>query len=224
MSDFTRRLLDIFYVRPCVICGRPVKVSDKINLCHGCISVAERYGQTNKTGDRISVSVLPYEKHIRRAMGRFKFRNKKYYGYTFAKLIHQRLRKAVWYGNINCVTCVPMKGRKRLYNQSAVIARQVAERIGVPFAEDALIKVKDNPPFYKLSRSERLRLIKGAFDIGDDLSFVGKRVLLVDDIYTTGVTIGECRRVLMMNGAAEVYCATVCYGVNTHFKRAGKLK
>lgn len=211
MSDFVRRVLNVLYVRPCVICGRPVRVADNINLCRRCVNAVDRYGQTIKTSGRITVSVLPHEKFARRAMNRFKFKNKKYYGFTFAKLIHNRLRTCGWYGNIECVLCVPMGKRNRLYNQSAVIASQVAERIGVPFAENALIKVKDNPPFYKLSRAERIRAIKGAFDVGDDLSFVGKRVLLIDDIYTTGTTVGECRRVLLMNGAAEVYCATACY-------------
>lgn len=223
MREFIRRLMDVFYVRPCIVCGRFVRISDELNLCHECAEIIPRYGQTSKTEGRITVSVLPYEKHIRRAMSKFKFRNKKYYGYTFGEVLYTRIRDAEWYDDIDCITCVPMKGRKRLYNQSAVIAGHVAKSMNIPFAENALVKIKDNPPFYKLGRNERLKLIKGAFDIGDDLSFVGKRVLLIDDIYTTGVTVGECRRVLNMNGAAEVYCATVCYGVNTHFKRAGKL-
>ncbi|MBQ6998763.1 MAG: ComF family protein [Clostridia bacterium] len=211
MRDFIRRVLNVFYVRPCVVCGRPVKVVDNINLCSRCTTTVDRYGQTINTSGRITISVLPHKKFVRRAMNRFKFSNKKYYGFTFAKLIHQRLRTCEWYGNIECVVCVPMGKRNRLYNQSAVIARQVAERIGVPFAENAMVKVKDNPPFYKLTRAERLRAVKGAFDISHDLSFVGKRVLLIDDIYTTGATSSECRRVLLLNGAAEVYCATVCY-------------
>ncbi len=211
MKSLVRRLLDVLYVRPCVVCGRPVRISDEINLCARCADAVPRLGQTNKTADRIIVSALPYENNIRRAMSKFKFRNKKYYGHTFARLLHERLRIEEWYGDIDCVTCVPMKGRIRLYNQSAVVAEQVAELMGVPFAQDALVKVKDNPPFYKLKHSERLRLIKGAFDVGGDTAFVGRSVLLVDDIYTTGVTMSECRRVLLKNGAAAVYCATVCY-------------
>ena len=218
MSEFIRRVLDVLYVRPCVVCAKPVRVKDNINLCSRCSESVKRYGQTINTDGRITVSVLPHHKFIRRAMNRFKFSNKKYYGFTFAKLIHNRLRVCNWYGNIECVVCVPMGRRNRLYNQSAVIARQVAERIGVPFFEDAMVKVKDNPPFYKLSYLERRRAVKGAFDIGNDLSFVGKRVLLIDDIYTTGATSSECRRVLLLNGAAEVYCATVCYAPNDNRK------
>lgn len=212
MNSFIRRLLDVFYVRPCVVCGRPVRVTDEINLCHRCVEIVPKFGQTVTTADRITVSVLPYDKYIRRAMTRFKFKNKKYYGYTFAELIYRRLMQYDWYKNVDCVVCVPMKGRDRMYNQAAVIAEQVAERIGIPFIENALVKVKDNPPFYRLGRIERLKMIKGAFDI-EDLSFVGKRVLLVDDVYTTGATVGECRRILMLNGAEKVFCTTVCYGV-----------
>lgn len=211
MGKFIRRLLDALCVRPCVLCGRPVKVSDKINLCRDCMDVVPRYGQTITTTGRITTSVLPYDGHIRKAIGKFKFKNKKYYGYTFGELIYQRLLDMPWYDDIECVVCVPMKERNRLYNQSAVIAKQVAQSMGVPFAEKALVKIKSNPPFYKLGIKERLKLVKGAFDIGSDLSFVGKRVLLIDDVYTTGATLGECRRVLVLNGAAEVYCATACY-------------
>ena len=222
MNRFVRRLLDILFVRPCVICGKPVKTSDEINLCKCCGDAFQRYGQTITTPGGIAVSVLPYEKYIRRAMFRFKFGNKKYYGYTFGELIYKRIKQFDWCRDIDCVVCVPMKGRNRMYNQAAVIAEQVAGRMNIPFEENVLVKIKDNPPFYKLGKAQRLKLVKGAFDIGDENCIEGKRILLIDDIYTTGATTGECRRVLMMNGAAEVFCATVCYGVSGKFKNVIK--
>ncbi len=218
MSNFTRRFLNVLYVRPCVICGKPVKIIDNINLCRKCKAVATRSGQTVEANGRITVSVLPYTKFTRRAMNRFKFSNKKYYGFTFADIICNHIRNFKWSTNIECVVCVPMGNRNRLYNQSEVIAEQVAERLGVPFLKDAMIKVKDNPPFYKLKYDERRRIIKGTFDIGSDISFAYKNVLLIDDIYTTGTTSSECSRVLLLNGAKKVYCATACYRPNENKK------
>ena len=213
MNRFVKRVLDILFVRPCIICGKPVKTSDEINLCADCDNAVHQYGQTVSVPGRIVISVLPYEKYIRRAMFRFKFGNKKYYGYTFGELIYKRIKQFDWHENIDCVVCVPMKGRDRMYNQAAVIAGHVSCRMGIPFEENVLVKIKDNPPFYRLGKNERLKLVKGAFDICDNNSIRDKRILLIDDIYTTGATIGECRRVLMMNGAAEVFCVTACYGV-----------
>lgn len=213
MKRLLRRIFDVLFIRFCIVCGKSIKLHDDINLCSECINKISDYGQTIQTADRIVVSHLPYESHIRRHMIKFKFKNKKYLGYTFAKLLYERLIEYPWISEIQSVTCVPMKGRKRLYNQSAVIAEQVAEMMNVPFKENALIKIKNNPPFYTLTLKQRLKAVKGAYSIGDDKSFAGERMLLIDDIYTTGATIGECRRVLLKNGADCVYCATVCYRV-----------
>ena len=71
MSEFIRRVLDVFYVRPCVVCAKPVRVKDNINLCSRCSESVKRYGQTINTDGRITVSVLPHHKFIRRAMNRF---------------------------------------------------------------------------------------------------------------------------------------------------------
>lgn len=213
MKKLIRQVLDGLSVRFCIVCGKPVKIRDDINLCEKCADKISNYGQTIHTADRIVASRLPYEKHIRRHIIKFKFRNKKYLGYTFAKLLYERLIQYPWISEIQSVTCVPMKGRNRAYNQSAVVAEHVAELMNVPFKENALIKIKNNPPFYTLTLKQRLKAVKGAYSIGDDKSFVGERILLIDDIYTTGATIGECRHVLLKGGADCIYCATVCYHV-----------
>jgi len=218
MKNFLRRILDFVFVRRCVVCGALVKVSDKINICNRCEKKLERLGQTRIVSGNIIVSPLPYVKHVRKAMIKFKFRNKKYYGYTFANLIHRRLMEFEWYPDIQCIVCVPMKNRKRAYNQSAVIAENLSDFMKVPFDEGALYKVKDNPPFYKLKRAERLKLIRGAFEAGNTEHFNGKTVLLIDDIYTTGVTADEAMRILLLNGASKVYCATACHGINLQLK------
>lgn len=213
MKNFIRKLLDLFFVRRCIVCGKAMDVSADICLCDKCETDMRRYGYTVTTPGNETVSPLPYTGNIRKAMGRFKFHNKKYLGRTFGELLYRRLVEMPWVDKVDCIVCVPMKGRDRLYNQSAVIAGEVAERLNIPFCGDALIKVKNNKPFYKLTYKDRLKLIKGAFDVGEDLSFKDKNVLLIDDIRTTGITLGECKRVLLKNGASKVYGATVCFGV-----------
>lgn len=211
MKRILRRILDALYTRPCVLCGKPVKASEEINLCKRCTGKSALLGRTFEVSGNVTTCALPYSGHSRNAMIKFKFRNKKYYGFTFAELIYRRLCKYPWMSEIDCVVCVPMRGRKRLYNQAAVIAEGVAARLDVPFSEDALVKVKDNPPFYKLKRKERLGYIKDAFRVKDPDFISGRTVLLIDDIYTTGTTVGECTRTLLSGGAGKVYSATVCY-------------
>ena len=211
MGMVVRRLLDFISVRPCVSCGKPVPLKRDVNLCEGCADVVKRRGMHLSSPKTAVVSVLPYEKHARMAMFKFKFRNKKYYGYTFGRILSERLKTFDWWSDIDCIVCIPMKGRNRAYNQSAVIAEQVCEETNKPFNEKALIKVKKNPPFYTLKYEQRMRYIKDAFKIVDYDFIKGKNVLVIDDIYTSGTTLRECRRLLLVNGAQSVYCATVCY-------------
>ena len=216
MKNLLKRILNIVFVRHCVVCGKTVSVNCRLNLCKCCETKTNTFGYTVDTYGKISVSVLPYENHIRKYIKKFKFSGRKYLGETFAEVLNDRLRTFPWYSMIDCVTCVPMKGRNRPYNQSSIIGEHIAKRMGVPFKEDALRKLKNNPPFYKLTIKERLKALKGAYDVGDDKSFSGETVLLIDDIYTTGLTLEACRQVLLKNGAKTVYSATVCYGVNTN--------
>ena len=185
MEQNLKKLLDNLFVRRCINCGKAIKTQCDINLCEECTVAVSKYGQTIHIEDRIVVSSLPYENHIRKHMHKFKFREKKYLGYTFAKLLYKKVKSYNWCDDIQCVTSVPMLGRKRSYNQSAVIAQQVASLLDVPFVENALVKIKNNPPLYTLTHKQRAKAVKGAYDLGNDLSLKGKNVLLIDDIYTT---------------------------------------
>lgn len=214
MKKFIKRIVDMFSVRYCIMCNRAVNVGDDISICHKCIGKCGKFGSEFVNSGNTVVSVFPYIKNVRKAMMRFKFRNKKYYGHTFGTVVYNRVRESGWYKEIECITCVPMRNRDRLYNQAAVISGVVAEKSGIPFVEDALVKVKDNPPFYKLNRQRRLELIKGSFKAENVTSFKDKTVLLIDDIYTTGVTMNEAAITLLHAGAKKIYCATACYAVS----------
>ncbi len=211
MSRVLRKILDFVSVRPCVVCGRAVPLKRDINLCLGCEDEVKRSGMYMSTSGAEVVSVLPYEKHARKAMFKFKFRDKEYYGYTFGMILAERLKIFDWWREVDCIVCIPMKGRDRDYNQSAVIAKWVSERTNKPFDENVLIKVKNNPPFYTLKYEQRMKFIKDAFKIVDYDFIKDKNVVVIDDIYTSGTTLKECRRLIMKNGAKSVRCATVCY-------------
>ena len=105
----------------------------------------------------------------------------------------------------------PMRRRKRGFNQSLEITRWLGERTGLPVKE-GLVRQKVTPPQARLRRSERLRNLRGALALAPGFDPQGLRLLICDDIFTTGATADACARVLRQAGAAEVAALTVARG------------
>ena len=104
------------------------------------------------------------------------------------------------------IVAVPLhetRYRKRGYNQAELLARELSERIGVPYVADALLRVKKTAPLKTLSETERREELKGVFGPGTS-DVAGKRLILVDDILTTGATAGACSDILRGMGAKSV--------------------
>jgi len=133
------------------------------------------------------------------------------------KYIH-RLPLAKWFGNSLSEQIVadehdlllplplhPSRLRDRGFNQSAEIARAIHNQLGIPMDVDCLARKRATPPQAALPLKERARNVRGAFESTADLS--GKRILLVDDVMTTGSTLRECARVLQLHGAAQITLA-----------------
>ena len=107
---------------------------------------------------------------------------------------------------------VPLHFRRlfaRGFNQSAVIARMVARSAGVPCLTGAVVRTRVTPPQAALRRREREVNLKGSFKAARPAALRGRRVLLVDDVCTTGATVAECARVLRDAGAESVRVFTL---------------
>ncbi len=98
--------------------------------------------------------------------------------------------------------------RERGFNQSLELARGLAGRTGIGLAATALSRLRDTVPQARLERAERLLNLKGAF-AADPRQVAGRRVLLVDDVSTTGATLVECTAALLAAGAATVDVAVL---------------
>jgi ComF family protein len=109
---------------------------------------------------------------------------------------------------------VPLHGarrRERGFNQSAEIAGWLGAKVGIG-VEEGLVRIKPTPPQARLRRVERLRNLRGALALAPGFDPRGRRLLLCDDVFTTGATADACARVLKQAGAEEVAALTVARG------------
>ncbi len=110
-------------------------------------------------------------------------------------------------GAIDLVIPVPLHPRRlaeRGYNQAALLAAPIARTLETTFAPRALERSRDTPRQALLDRGERLENVAGAFSVRASAPVRGARVLLIDDVRTTGATIAECAHALASSGAASV--------------------
>lgn len=205
-------ILDLVFPRKCIFCGKVIKKSDICNECR------ERLPYTK--GDEIRqklpfvsacVSPLFYENEAREAFLRYKFSGEQAYAVRFGKFMAECVQNNLDYEGIDVISCVPLskkRFRKRGYNQSRLLAKEISERIGIPERE-LLKKNKDNLAQSKTKSSkERLINVAGVYSMQRGADVERKTVLLVDDIVTTGATISECARILRREGAERVFAVT----------------
>ena len=110
---------------------------------------------------------------------------------------------------------VPMskkKLKKRGYNQSEEVAKKLSENLGIPLITDCLMKEKETPAQMELPKEERIKNTKGVFSVKNLEKIKNKKILLIDDVYTTGATMEECAKILKRAGASEVWGVAVARG------------
>lgn len=117
---------------------------------------------------------------------------------------------------VDCIVPVPIEIKKlrvREFNQAYILAKALGKALTAPVYPFALKKRKSPTPQVQLSRVERLKNIEGAFLIRRENQILGRQVLLIDDVYTTGATIIECSRILLQHGARGVRVLTLARSI-----------
>ncbi len=189
----------------CKVCGKVLSDSN-LELCHDCRKKKHVFLQ--------SKGVYVYEGGIKGAMYRFKYNNRRCYKYTFAKDTRRLLGDWIKSLNVDGIVPVPMynkKKRKRGYNQAEVFARQLSKELSVPIYAEIVIRNRKTKPMKGLSDTERQKNLKNAFNFCEK-GLQLKRVLIIDDIYTTGATLDAVAKVLLEGGIKEVYGLCLCVG------------
>jgi ComF family protein len=136
-----------------------------------------------------------------------KYQGKRSIARRLGTMLADRLLSDSTVGQIDLLIPVPLhpsRERERGYNQSALIARAVGERLGVPVEERVLQRLKNTQTQTRLSAPERTANVAGAFRVRIPETVAGRRIALVDDVVTTGATADACAEALLTTGASEV--------------------
>jgi len=104
------------------------------------------------------------------------------------------------------------KKRKRGFNQAEGLGEELRKSLGIPLLKNCLLKIKETPPQIELQKEERLKAQKGVFLVKNKGEIKERKLLLVDDVYTTGATMEECAKVLKIAGAKEVWGVAIARG------------
>lgn len=178
------RILDYNHI--CPICGR---TTGKAIVCGECMLINRGFSE--------GYYGFVYENRLRDAVHTFKFNGRQEVGRYLVSLLRDIIM--AFSGKTDCIVPMPItekRLRERGFNQSFIIAEEISRIIDKPVYHSALVKIRDTKDQYSLSKKERKNNIKGAFSVKEGHELKSKRVLLVDDLFTTGYTAMEASKVI----------------------------
>ena len=208
---------DILFPPKCVLCGKLLDRGE-IDLCGHC-----RIHGPECTSSKIKLPFLDswaalwhYESSVRRSLLRYKFYGKRHYARSYGRLLAMRISRQQE-GRFDVVTWVPVSRLRKLrrgYDQVELLAKAVCAELGME-PVGCLRKIRHTQPQSRLKgQAQRRANVLGAYEVMKPERILGKRILLLDDILTTGATAGECARVLLTAGAKEVHCAAISAAIH----------
>ena len=227
---WAQKLYEMFFPLPAV-CPVCLRRQPRLQVCENCraeaLSKRSNHGQCQRCHSfgvysdschscqqwpnylRGNVAIWPYQQGWQQAILDFKFRNKPWLAEALAAELLPFLPAD--YDLLVPVPLHPKRMQERGYNQSALLAQMISRYSGLPW-QNSLQRVRNTPHQTGLSRNQRLQNLDGAFDLCKKIDVTGKRILLVDDVFTTGTTLRACAGVLHRYGAKEIYGVTLASG------------
>ena len=209
------KILNFIYPPVCGICG-------KLNsdfLCKKCEKILEseavfgvdKYKKIERKKENIKnnfndkkyfdehLYIFLYQGIIRRIILKYKFQEEAYLYKTFVNFLLKNenfFEKIEKYDTIVPVPISKKRKKKRGYNQSELLAKEIAYNTNLVLEKESLYKIKDIVEQSKLNKENRLKNIQGVYELVNREKLNKKKILLIDDIYTTGSTVNECSKVL----------------------------
>ena len=222
---FSDILLKLIFPPKCIFCGKLLDLKASLSICGDCYKKIEffREGKAEWTSrNKIiggwcdkTVYACKYNGIIKYSIVKYKFFNRVHHFNTYASLLEERLKNLPEIDKIDMIISVPIH-RKRMrirgYNQSYLISRELSKKMKIPERSELLVRIKHSDNQSHIAGNMRFSNIYGAFKVTIPDAVKGKRILLIDDVLTTGSTVNECARVLKEAGAEYVIAAAVASG------------
>lgn len=233
LRDCIRNIMDFVVPPVCPVCGEEIfKGEDFIcpeceakmpllpeRICHGCGGAndtclnlcRECLGTAGGRPWRIAVTAFPFYGELRHSIHRYKYRGRFSIAPYFARKMYESWMSQASNVPLDFVTYIPLHLYRYLwrgYNQSALLARMLAEKLGIEY-RGVLLRGRVTQQQAKLDMQKRLKNMKEAFDVLDEEVVRGKNILLVDDVFTTGATLTSATEKLLQAGANEVSVITI---------------
>ena len=187
----------------CIKCGRPLEKRE--SFCHDCQREHHAFVQARSYGH--------YEATLKKLIHEFKYRGKQELAEVLGNMMFYVLKQLSW-PEFDYLVPLPLhvkRQRERGFNQAYLLTKVLSRESKIPIFQ-GLTRVKPTQHQTLLDKSFRKKNLEGAFRIVENRKIHGKIVLLVDDVYTTGATAGECSKCLLEAGAKAVYVLTCARG------------
>lgn len=210
--NMIHRITDCLFPPKCVLCKRILE-QNELDLCRTCRTEIFEHPKPKKPIQFLaSWTVLwYYEGNVRKSLLRYKFSNKRSYAVSYGRLLAMKIQKDFpdGFDIVSWIPISPLRRLRRGYDQVELLCRATASELAT-VATPTLKKIRNNKPQSGIKGlAQRRANVLGVYRATDPELIRGKRILLLDDIITTGSTASEAARVLLTAGAKEVTCAAI---------------
>ena len=206
MRNFLSGLLDWIYKRKCYFCGNS---KESVKMCSRCFDALERLpaGVNRRVYNTNIYCAGVYDKNLQKLIRGLKYHNQRDLAYYFAKFMYQYWQLLDIEGSFELipVPIYPRRKNKRKYNHMNLTSIEFAKLTGYSVNFDLIKRIKDTKPQYNLKKHERIENLSKAFEV-DKSKYKECRLLLMDDICTTGSTFEEMIKTLNNAGIYDIVC------------------
>jgi ComF family protein len=189
----------------CKKCGKSVLLEEQ-EYCYDCSKRPHIFIQGR--------ALLTYEDHVKKSIYRFKYKNKREYAKVYANEIILQLGTSIANWKVDGIIPIPLhksKQRSRGFNQAEILALELSKQLDIPCYSNLIERTRKTLPQKSLNDKQRINNLKNAFKMTGNVVKL-RKVILIDDIYTTGITMDSVAEVLLQSGVEEVYFITISIG------------
>lgn len=207
MKNFMLGLLDWIYKKKCYFCGRS---NESVKMCSKCFDELDFFAVgVNRRVMKANVYCAGvYSKNLQKLIRGLKYHRQKDLAYYCAKFMYQYWQRLELEGDFQIVPVpiFPKRKKQRKYNHMDLVAIEFAKMSGYEVNFELIKRIKDTKPQYKLKKVQRMENLSNAFEVVPEKLIKGKKILIIDDICTTGSTFEEMIKEFNNVGVYDITC------------------